>query len=120
MYSEGEGNAHVSHARSAVRLFPGPGPLAVPARAHGPQVRASRKAKDRQGGDEGQGGGSKPVSFMRDVAPILVENCIACHNPRKSESKYVMTTFAQLAKGGSRARGSRSSRASPTRATWSS
>ena len=42
----------------------------------------------------------KPVSFMRDVAPILVENCIACHNPRKSESKYVMTTFAQLAKGG--------------------
>jgi WD40 repeat protein len=41
-----------------------------------------------------------PVSFMRDVAPILVENCIACHNPRKSESKYVMTTFAQLAKGG--------------------
>ncbi len=42
----------------------------------------------------------KPVSFMRDVAPILVQNCIACHNPRKSESKYVMTTFAQLAKGG--------------------
>jgi WD40 repeat protein len=42
----------------------------------------------------------KPISFMRDVAPILVENCIACHNPRKSESKYVMTTFAQLAKGG--------------------
>jgi WD domain, G-beta repeat/Planctomycete cytochrome C len=43
---------------------------------------------------------STPVSFMRDVAPVLVENCIACHNPRKSESKYVMTTFAQLAKGG--------------------
>lgn len=42
----------------------------------------------------------KPVSFMKDVAPVLVQNCIACHNPRKSESKYVMTTFAQLAKGG--------------------
>ncbi len=41
-----------------------------------------------------------PVSFIKDVAPILVQNCIACHNPRKSESKYVMTTFAQLAKGG--------------------
>jgi WD40 repeat protein len=40
------------------------------------------------------------VSFMKDVAPLLVKNCIACHNPRKSESKYVMTTFAQLAKGG--------------------
>ena len=50
-------------------------------------------------------GGAKPVSFMRDVAPILVENCIACHNPRKSESKYVMTTFAQLAKGGQQGEG---------------
>lgn len=40
------------------------------------------------------------VSFMKDVAPILVKNCIACHNPKKSESKYAMTTFAQLAKGG--------------------
>jgi tricorn protease-like protein len=47
----------------------------------------------------------KPVSFMGDVAPILVENCIACHNPRKSESKYVMTTFAQLAKGGQQGEG---------------
>jgi WD40 repeat protein len=37
---------------------------------------------------------------MRDVAPIFVRNCIACHNARKAESKYVMTTFAQLAKGG--------------------
>ena len=42
---------------------------------------------------------------MRDVAPILVENCIACHNPRKAESKYVMTTFAQLAKGGQQGEG---------------
>ena len=41
-----------------------------------------------------------PVSFLKDVAPILMQNCIACHNPRKSESKYTMTTFAQLAKGG--------------------
>jgi WD40 repeat protein len=49
--------------------------------------------------------GAKPVSFMKDVAPILVENCIACHNPRKSESKYVMTTFAQLAKGGQQGEG---------------
>jgi hypothetical protein len=48
---------------------------------------------------------AKPVSFMRDVAPILVENCIACHNPRKAESKYVMTTFAQVAKGGQQGEG---------------
>lgn len=47
----------------------------------------------------------RPVSFMHDVAPILVRNCIACHNPKKSESKYVMTTFAQLAKGGKQGAG---------------
>jgi dipeptidyl aminopeptidase/acylaminoacyl peptidase len=50
-------------------------------------------------------GSGKPVSFMREIAPIMVENCIACHNPRKSESKYVMTTFAQLAKGGQQGEG---------------
>lgn len=43
---------------------------------------------------------TEPVSFIKDVAPLLVRNCIACHNTKKSESKYVMTTFAQLAKGG--------------------
>ena len=42
---------------------------------------------------------------MKDVAPLLVQNCIACHNPKKSESKYVMTTFAQLAKGGQQGEG---------------
>src|SRR5918997_1491764 len=46
-----------------------------------------------------------PVSFLKDVAPILVQNCIACHNPRKSESKYTMTTFAALAKGGQQGEG---------------
>jgi WD40 repeat protein len=49
--------------------------------------------------------GDEPVSFLKDVAPILVQNCIACHNPKKSESKYVMTTFAQLAKGGQQGEG---------------
>ncbi|HEV3122888.1 MAG TPA: c-type cytochrome domain-containing protein [Isosphaeraceae bacterium] len=48
---------------------------------------------------------AKAVSFITDVAPILVENCIACHNPRKSESKFIMTSFAQLAKGGQQGEG---------------
>jgi len=46
-----------------------------------------------------------PVSFIRDVAPVLVQNCIACHNAKKAESKYVMTTFALLAKGGQQGEG---------------
>jgi hypothetical protein len=45
------------------------------------------------------------VSFMKDIAPILVQNCIACHNPKKSEGKYVMTTFDRLKKGGARGEG---------------
>src|SRR4051794_231801 len=54
-----------------------------------------------------QPSGGAPVSFLKDVAPILVQNCIACHNPKKSESKYTMTTFAQLAKGGQQGGGLR-------------
>ena len=46
-----------------------------------------------------------PVSFLKDLAPVLVQNCIACHNTKKSEGKYVMTTFAQLAKGGKAGQG---------------
>jgi WD40 repeat protein len=46
-----------------------------------------------------------PVSFLKDVAPILVQNCIACHNPKKSESKYIMTDFAHLAAGGQMGKG---------------
>ena len=46
-----------------------------------------------------------PVSFLKDLAPVLVQNCIACHNAKKSEGKYVMTTFAQLAKGGKAGQG---------------
>jgi WD40 repeat protein len=47
-----------------------------------------------------------PVSFLKDVAPVLVQNCIACHNAKKAEGKYAMTNFAQFAKGGAQAEGS--------------
>jgi WD40 repeat protein len=67
----------------------------VPARADEPKKDAAEPTKDTQA----------PLSFLKDVAPILVQNCIACHNPRKSESKFTMTTFAQLAKGGQQGEG---------------
>ena len=69
------------------------------------RARRADKKLDRSHRRRDRAKPGKPVSFMRDVAPILVENCIACHNPRKSESKYVMTTFAQLAKGGQQGEG---------------
>src|SRR5262245_43948662 len=43
----------------------------------------------------------KPVSFIDDVAPILKENCFACHDAKKKSGKYDMTTFERLMAGGS-------------------
>lgn len=36
------------------------------------------------------------VSFARDVAPILLNRCVACHGPKKSESNYRLDTFSAL------------------------
>lgn len=42
------------------------------------------------------------IKFSRDIAPILVGNCISCHNPKdKAKRKeFDLTTFANLMKGG--------------------
>jgi Planctomycete cytochrome C/WD domain, G-beta repeat len=42
----------------------------------------------------------KPVSFINDVAPILKENCFACHDAKKRSGKFDMTTFEKLRAGG--------------------
>ena len=36
--------------------------------------------------------GNKPVSFINDVAPILKDNCFACHDAKKKKGKLDMTT----------------------------
>ncbi|MCA9268871.1 MAG: hypothetical protein KDA41_10395, partial [Planctomycetales bacterium] len=36
----------------------------------------------------------EPVSFRRDVAPLLLAKCQACHGPRKAEGGYRVDTFA--------------------------
>ena len=41
-----------------------------------------------------------PVSFIRDVAPVFKENCLACHDAKKRAGKYDMTTFEKLMAGG--------------------
>jgi WD40 repeat protein len=43
-----------------------------------------------------------PVSFINDVAPILKENCFACHDAKKRKGKLDMTTFENFRKGGDR------------------
>lgn len=42
----------------------------------------------------------KSVSFINDVAPIVKENCFACHDAKKRSGKYDMTTFEKLMAGG--------------------
>jgi WD40 repeat protein len=76
--------------------------LSASSGARGDDPKASAKQKAEAQATKGS---VKPLSFMRDVAPILVRNCIACHNPKKSEGKYQMTTFAQLSKGGKQGEG---------------
>lgn len=44
---------------------------------------------------------AEPVSFLADVAPILKENCFACHDAKKKAGKYDMTTVEKLFAGGS-------------------
>src|SRR2546421_12567873 len=43
---------------------------------------------------------AKPVSFVNDVAPILKENCFACHDAKKKSGKFDMTTYEKLRTGG--------------------
>jgi len=41
-----------------------------------------------------------PVSYYRNIRPILNSNCNACHKPEKNKGELDMTTFAALMKGG--------------------
>ncbi|MDF1744787.1 MAG: hypothetical protein P1V19_13915, partial [Gimesia sp.] len=42
----------------------------------------------------------RPVSFEKDVFPILDANCIACHNIAKKEGALVLESVEALIKGG--------------------
>ncbi len=45
---------------------------------------------------------ARPVSFIRDVAPILRESCMGCHGARNPKGKLDMTHYASLRKGGTK------------------
>lgn len=42
-----------------------------------------------------------PVSFTRDVAPLLSRKCLTCHNAEKNKGKFRLDTFERLLKPGS-------------------
>src|SRR5262245_1681956 len=42
----------------------------------------------------------KPISFSKDIRPILQANCLGCHQPAKDQGSYVMTSAEKLRAGG--------------------
>jgi hypothetical protein len=44
----------------------------------------------------------RATSFINDVAPILKENCFACHDSKKRKGKLDMSTYESIRKGGGR------------------
>ncbi|HVY71497.1 MAG TPA: c-type cytochrome domain-containing protein [Verrucomicrobiae bacterium] len=40
------------------------------------------------------------MSFRQEVAPILVQKCLACHGPDKTKGNFRLDTYEWLAKGG--------------------
>lgn len=42
----------------------------------------------------------KPPSFRNEIAPILLDNCLACHGPKKAEAGYRIDTFERLTAAG--------------------
>ncbi|MDX1944204.1 MAG: c-type cytochrome domain-containing protein [Pirellulaceae bacterium] len=43
---------------------------------------------------------AEPSSFKRDVAPLLINNCLACHGPKKAEGGYRIDTFERAIAAG--------------------
>lgn len=47
-----------------------------------------------------RGSAAEPVSFARQIAPLLVQNCTGCHGPREPKGQFRLHAFAELGKPG--------------------
>ena len=43
---------------------------------------------------------AEPVSFRKDIAPILLGNCLACHGPKKAEGSFRVDSYERLTAAG--------------------
>lgn len=43
---------------------------------------------------------AEPVSFSRQIAPLLLDNCLACHGPKRAESAYRVDSFERTLHAG--------------------
>ena len=51
-------------------------------------------------GNLSSGDDTVAVSFRSDIAPILLDSCLACHGPKKAEGGYRVDTYDELLKAG--------------------
>ncbi len=50
-------------------------------------------------------GADAPVSYWREVRPIFIHSCVACHEPQKLKGKLNLTTYQGLRSGGKHGEG---------------
>ncbi len=48
----------------------------------------------------GAGEAADPISFREQIAPLLLDNCVACHGVKNAEGGYRVDTFAALQQSG--------------------
>ena len=63
-------------------------------------VVANRDAPQHDSADRDKKSADGQVSFVREVAPILINNCQACHGVKLAESSYRVDTYNQLMTAG--------------------
>lgn len=51
-------------------------------------------------GNRSSGDDVATVSFRSEIAPILLDSCLACHGPKKAEGGYRVDTYDELLKAG--------------------
>lgn len=79
---------------------PGAGTAPTPTPAPSPPA-AGKEAPAKKGGAGGKTVSDAPgIVFSRDVAPVLVANCLRCHEGAKAKKQFDLSTFDKLQKGG--------------------
>jgi WD40 repeat protein len=73
---------------------------AQPAAEPQPAEAAAQPAAEPQASAEPPSDAESPLSFTRDVLPILRDHCQGCHQPALAKGRYVMTSFDRLLAGG--------------------
>jgi mono/diheme cytochrome c family protein len=63
------------------------------------KATAKKKGTALQGTPKEASDGDSGLKFSRDVAPILVGNCLGCHNPERRRGKLDLTTFEKVMAG---------------------